>query len=831
MNFNVAKQDYVADLYLEETALSGVVKIAEKVAADIELVSGKRPRIKRELSDASRTVIAVLTVGHSELAKSLPQAKEIEGKREVFSIFFAKDLVPGSDNTLVILGSDKRGTIYGLFTLSEKIGVSPLLYWGDSKPIKKEEISLGQDFVQVSKEPSVKYRGFFINDEWPAFGNWTMKSFGGFNANMYDHVFELLLRLKGNYLWPAMWSSSFSLDGPGLLSAELADEYGVIIGSSHHEPCCRAGEEFKHFKGEDSIYGNEWSFINNKEGITKFWEDGLKRNGKFENLITIGMRGEADSLLLRHDSSLEENINVLRDIITTQHNLMREIINPDITKIPRVFVIYKEVEKFFYGNEHTEGLIDWEELDGVTLMLADDNFQNVRTLPREDLRDRDGGWGMYYHFDYHGAPTSYEWVNSTHLSKVWEQMTMAWEFGVREAWIVNVGDIKPQELPLSYFMALAYDFEKWGTTAPNKCDEFLEDWVAQQFPALGKLEQSEIFYVLDKYTYLNSIRRPEVVKPEVYSIEHYREAERILELVAEIESKCEKLRAIMPSENLDSFIGLVYFPAVASANLIKMSIYAAYSQYFAKLSLPIANTFADKVEAGIKRDNELTDEYHTIADGKWYGMGLSKHFCFESWNDEGWHYPEVARVDIEVPRKTFVETEGYIAINAHNFAESTTFSDDKWIVLENFGKTGTGVKAYPFTKSFAAEEDAPTLTYNIYVTESGEYEVECYTSPSNPVYAGGKLRYAISANDNPFQVVNSVSEDFVGGDYYNRPWSIGVTDNIHKSKNKVNLNKGLNKITYKAVDPAVVLERIIIYRTNNPVKPSYLGPEESLYTN
>ncbi len=255
----------------------------------------------------------------------------------------------------MIAGSDKRGTIYGLFHLSELLGVSPWVYFADVLPVKRDTVILTQAVNTVSKEPSVKYRGFFINDEWPSFGSWTFRHFGGFTAEMYDKVFELLLRLKGNYLWPAMWTSSFSLDGPGMANALLADEYGIVMSNSHHEPCLRHSEEWDLVKGEGSPYGTEWNFDRNKKGLTRYWRDGLRRNGRLENIITMGMRGERDSEILGHAATLKENIDYLKEVISTQNQLIRECVDNNLDQVPRMLALYKEVEAYFYGDDKTEG--------------------------------------------------------------------------------------------------------------------------------------------------------------------------------------------------------------------------------------------------------------------------------------------------------------------------------------------------------------------------------------------------------------------------------------------------------------------------------------------
>ena len=230
-------------------------------------------------------------------------------------------------------------------------------------------------------------------------------------------------------------------------NARLADCYGIVMSNSHHEPCLRHSEEWDLVRGEDSVYGNEWSYLTNREGLIRYWRDGLLRSGKYENIITIGMRGERDSLMLGEDASLEQNISLLKEIITEQRKLIRECVGENE---PEMLALYKEVEAYYYGDETTPGLKDWDGLDGVTLMLCEDNYGNMRTLPTEEMRSHRGGFGMYYHFDYHGSPVSYEWVNSSYLPKIWDQMTMAYDFGVRDIWIVNVGDLKFQEYPLSF---------------------------------------------------------------------------------------------------------------------------------------------------------------------------------------------------------------------------------------------------------------------------------------------------------------------------------------------------------------------------------------------
>lgn len=658
---------------LEQSAFPGVIRVTEKVAHDVELVSGKKPQIlvEKEIPETLKssgedwTIIAA-TKGKSSFLKKLEEAgsaelKELEQKRECYAWIFPEIKNRTKSNLLVIAGSDKRGTIYGLFHLSEMLGVSPFVDWCGLMPPKQEKIELREDMACISKEPSVRYRGFFINDEWPAFGNWCNHNFGGFNAKAYDHVFELLLRLKGNYLWPAMWSARFADDGPDLLNAELADEYGIIMGMSHHEPCLRQGEEYKYLRGKNSVYGDAWNFRTNREGITKFWEDGLKRSGKFENVITVGMRGEADTAIMGKNATLEDNIQLLRDVLKTQKKLIQERVNPDLTKVPRMIALYKEVEEFFYGNEKTKGLMGAEELEDVILMLCDDNYGNLRTLPTEEMRKHAGGYGMYYHLDYHGWPVSYEWINSSYLPKIWEQMSMAYDFGVRELWMVNVGDIATQEFPLSFFLDMAYDFDRWGSRALNCTQEYTRKWVRQQFGSVEEETQDTIADILEQYTKIIHRRRPEALNPETYHPVQEKESSRIFEeeeqLLKKLQDVYETIEKTNP-QNLSAFIALVYYPAFGTMNLVKMQILAGWNHYYANLGAVCANDYGDEVERCMEQDRKAVEMYHQMDQGRWYGMGMSQHIGFTHWNEDECRNPVVMRVIPLKKRSILVAADG-----------------------------------------------------------------------------------------------------------------------------------------------------------------------------
>lgn len=639
---------------IPEECGTGVKKVAGKVAKDVEGTLSFCPEICETAVPAKQAVIAV-TAGSGKLAETLcskiSKLGQVEGKRESYAFIVAKNPVEGIESALVIYGSDKLGTIYGLFHLSELLGVTAMVDWGDCQYVKQDSFILKEEDSFVSKEPSVKYRGFFINDEWPCCGNWATSHFGSFNAKMYDHIFEYLLRMKGNYLWPAMWAENFMLDGPDLESMKLADEYGIYIGMSHHEPCMRSGAEYSKVRGPKSPYGDAWSYVTNKEGILRFWEDGVKRSIGHNVFPTVGMRGENDSKMLGEDSLISDNVRLLKEIITKQREMIHEHLETDGKKVPQLFAVYKEVEDYYFGGGSEEGLRGFKELEDVTLLLCEDNWGNMRALPEAFERNHRGGFGMYFHLDYHGDPVSYEWVSSTELSKIWEQMTEAYEYGVRELWIVNVGDVKFQEFPLNYFMDLAYDFEKWGSLAPNSTKEYTKAWIESVFGSYtSKEEREEIQEVLEGYLKINALRKPESLNDTVYHPAHYLECEKLLSFCGKLEEKNERLWKILEERGMgDAYFSMIYFSAEASFNLLKMHLYSGKNHLYASQGKAVANEYDKLVEACIEKDEALKTQMAEFKEGKWAGMELASHIGFTNWNDEDWRYP--VRHIIRLPKK------------------------------------------------------------------------------------------------------------------------------------------------------------------------------------
>ena len=609
--FELVTADRVATIHYDPADAELVGIAAWLFAEDIERVTDRRPGIVTKLDGVKGPVVLIGTLGQSELIDRLaaehPEFAEIRGDWERFVIKTVTDPFPGIDEALVIAGSDRRGTAYGVFTLSEEIGVSPWYWWADAPVQKREELIIPEKRF-VSRSPSVKYRGIFINDEAPALRGWAEEKFGGFNHLFYEKVFELILRNKGNYLWPAMWlPSAFATDDPENL--RLADAYGIVLSTTHHEPMMRAHAEWAPFGG------GAWNYQTNKEQLQEFWRGGIERRGAAESVVTLGMRGDGDEAM-----SEETAVELLQTIIADQRRIISEVTGKPATATPQVWALYKEVQDYYDQGMRVD--------DDILLLFCDDNWGNVRILPKKTERDYPGGYGMYYHFDFVGGPVSYRWHNVTQIERVWEQLNLTYQWGVKDLWIVNVGDIKPMELPISFFLDFAWDVE--GMRARD-LPAYYVDWAAQQF---GPEHAAEIGEILELYTKYNARRTPEMLSPDTYSLTNYREAERIVAEYRDLLARAEAIYARLPATHRAAFYQLVLSPVALCANLNAMYVAAGKNQLHAEQGRPSANVYADRVKEHFDRDAELTRYFHEeLADGKWNHIMAQTHIGYTSWNN------------------------------------------------------------------------------------------------------------------------------------------------------------------------------------------------------
>ncbi|MBN2163346.1 MAG: glycosyl hydrolase 115 family protein [Pontiellaceae bacterium] len=643
-DFPLVADGIAAELWHDADDHAGVIRAIGDLRMDIERVTDRKPHLSTAKTGCRRPVI-IGTLGRSSLIDALVSNgklndSDLKGKWESFVIATVANPAPGIREALVIAGSDKRGTIYGIYELSEQLGVSPWYWWADVHPKKRKDayVMAGR---YASGEPVVKYRGIFINDEEPCFGPWAREKFGGINSKMYAHMFELILRMRGNYLWPAMWGKAFNEDDP--LNPRLADEYGIVMGTSHHEPMIRAQQEWHNHRSE--LGNGEWNYYTNEDGLKKFWTDGIIRNRAYESIVTIGMRGDGDEEMIK-GGNMDDNVRLLERIVSDQRAILKAYINPDVTQVPQLWALYKEVMEYY---EH-----GMRVPDDVTLLWCDDNWGNIRRLPTPEERRRSGGAGVYYHFDYVGGPRCYKWLNTNPLPKVWEQMNLAYEYDATRIWIVNVGDLKPMELPIEFFLRMA-----WNPAAlqKEKIADFTRQWAAREF---GVNQSEEIADIVSKYLKYAGWRKPELIDPDTFSLINYREAERVSDAWGELVARAESVHENLPDEQKDACFQLVLHPVKAASILVDMYIAAGRNHLYAEQGRAAANTEAARVRALFEQDQLLTDYFHAeLADGKWNHMMSQTHVGYTGWRDpERNVMPDIKDVDVSGAAAFGVAVEG-----------------------------------------------------------------------------------------------------------------------------------------------------------------------------
>ncbi|WP_143873304.1 glycosyl hydrolase 115 family protein [Catenovulum sediminis] len=600
-----------ASIFVAANESKGVLRAAQDLQDDLQAVTGQKLPLINDLTTASGNVIVIATIGQSQLLKQLEQAAKInltaiDNQWDAYQIQLANDISPKIKKALIIAGSNKRGAIYGTYDISEQAGVSPWYYWADI-PVKKSKTLFSQLHKPIVEIPKVKYRGIFLNDEAPALTNWVNKNFGGYNHQFYVNVFELMLRLKANYLWPAMWNNAFADDDRQ--NMVLADEYGIVMGTSHHEPMMRADKEW------DRDGEGEWQYSTNRQNLYQFWQRGVKRNAPYESLYTLGMRGREDSAMQEG-----ENIKLLEQIVADQRRILaKQIKDKNLQDIPQVWCLYKEVQAFYEKGMRVP--------DDVILLWADDNWGNIRRLPTQAEQARSGGAGVYYHFDYVGGPRSYRWINVTPIAKIWEQMNQAYIFNANQIWITNVGDLKPMEYPTEFFLKMAWDPTDFNQ---NNLDAYGIDWATRYF---GSQYAEQINQLVKTYTRHNQRRKPELMSADVYSQIHYNEADRIEQELNEAVALAESLYHKIDKTRQDAFFQLVLHPVKATAIVSKLYFATAKNRLYAMQGRVNANKYATLARTLFAKDAALKAEYDSINQGKWQHFMDQPHIGYNNWNN------------------------------------------------------------------------------------------------------------------------------------------------------------------------------------------------------
>ena len=794
------------EIYMDANDCRGVSYAANALVRDISKVSGSQATI----TSNQKATILVGTIGHSAAIDKLIKQKRIngnllKGKREKFIITVV-------DNQLVIAGSDRRGTIYGIYELSQQMGVSPWYDWADV-PVEHHDSIFVNRGTYSDGEPAVRYRGIFLNDEAPCLTSWVKNTYGtGYGDHrFYQRVFELVLRLRGNMMWPAMWGWAFYADDAE--NEKTADEMGVVMSTSHHEPMARNHQEYARNRKE----WGPWNYQKNKANLQKFFREGIERMKGTEQIITIGMRGDGDEAM-----SAEADTKLMNQIINDQRKIIADVTGRKASETPQVWALYKEVLDYY-----DKGM---KVPDDVTLLLCDDNWGNVRRVPNAQERKHKGGWGLYYHVDYVGAPRNSKMLNVTPVQNPWEQLTLAYENGIDRLWILNVGDLKPMEYPISQFMDMAWNPHKYSV---NNITRHTRDWCAQQFGESQADEAARILNLVCKY---NGRCTPEMLDRNTYSLENG-EWQEVVNQYLQLEADALRQYNSLPAAYHDAYRQIILFPIELMSNLHQMYFAQAQNHALYKQNNPKANIWADECERFFKRDSLICHDYnHKMSGGKWNGMMTQKHIGYTSWNDafEKDTCPELFRITSK-DGVIISENNGVVEIEAPYYSSKTDAAEAKWTEIPFMGKSVSAMTLMPYTKSVKGASitykfkmqvsktsdgkasDGKTSddkAFNGYVT-NGKQKVRIHviTKSTLDYLNKGGLTYGVSLDGaSPVEVnfnkdLNEKPENIYN--IYYPTIATRIVDQVIELELPATAD-GIHTLTLTPNDPAIVFEKIVI---------------------
>ena len=794
-------RDNKVEIYMDANDCKGVSYAANALVKDIIKVSGSKAILTSDagLKDkdaAGKPTILVGTIGHSAAIDQLIRQKRIngnllKGKREKFIITVV-------DGQLVIAGSDRRGTIYGIYELSQQMGVSPWYDWADVPVVHHDSIFVNKG-VYTDGEPAVRYRGIFLNDEAPCLTSWVKNTYGTDYGDhrFYQRVFELVLRLRGNMMWPAMWGWAFYADDPE--NEKTADEMGVVMSTSHHEPMARNHQEYaRNRKG-----WGPWNYQKNKENLQKFFREGIERMKGTEQIVTIGMRGDGDEAM-----SDEADTRLMTNIINDQRKIIADVTGKKASETPQVWALYKEVLDYY-----DKGM---KVPDDVTLLLCDDNWGNVRRVPNAKERKHKGGWGLYYHVDYVGAPRNSKMLNVTPVQNPWEQLTLAYENGIDRLWILNVGDLKPMEYPISQFMDMAWNPHKY---AVNQITNHTRDWCAQQFGEEQADEAARLLNLICKY---NGRCTPEMLDKNTYSLENG-EWQEVVNQYLKIEADALRQYNSLPAAYHDAYRQIILFPIEVMSNLHQMYFAQAMNNQLYEQGNPKANIWADECENRFKRDSLICDEYnHKMAGGKWNGMMTQKHIGYTSWHDgfEKDTCPKLFRVSTSSNETVIAGNDGVVEIEAPYYSSKTDAAEAKWTEIPFMGKSVSAMTLMPYTKSVKGASITYKFKMQVSKTSDGKafngkqkVRIHVITKSTLDYLNKGGLTYGVSLDGaSPVEVnfnkdLNEKPENIYN--IYYPTIATRIVDKVIELELPAS-SDGIHTLTLTPNDPAIVFEKIVI---------------------
>lgn len=836
-DFPLVHKTRAAEIFVADDDFKVAKIAADEFAADVEMISGVKPTVRSAAENLAGNIVIIGTLGKNALVESLIKSQKLDasklaGRRESFLFEIVENPFPNVTAALLIVGSDRRGTAFGAFEMSQKIGVSPWVWWADVAPERRAELIISNGRF-VSNEPSVKYRGIFLNDEDWGLQPWAARSFepetGDIGPKTYARVFELLLRLKANACWSAMHevTKPFNfIDG----NAQTADDYAILMGSSHAEPMLRNNV------GEWKDDKTKYNFVTNEAGVTNYWEERLKTNGKFENIYTLGMRGIHDSPI-QGTRDQAERIPVLEKIIAAQRNLLAKYVDRRVENIPQIFCPYKEVLA-----DYRAGL---RVPDDVTIVFPDDNFGYIRYFPSAEEQKRPGGFGVYYHISYLGRPLSYLWLNTTPPALIFEEMSKAYANGMREFWMLNVGDIKPAEIGIEFFMQMAYDAGRWNV---KNQDQFLKSWARREF---GARFSTDIADIMDKYYRLGFARKPEHLQwylpketPRRSDLSEDEISFRLQDYY-NLRLRAEAIGALIAPAKKDAYYELVLYPVRMAAAANERFFNAELAGIYKVQNRAGAIDYARRSIAANKEIESETRYFNEmLAGGKWRYM-MSPEMNAGQWTSMRATVPALSEKDFEaVPNEPdtdvrthewlapgklakikngFAEWEGVVSMEAENFTRSGARNGFGWERVRGLGKTGDSVTVFPPTaRTFANfAKDAPRLEYRFEIKRAGEFNADFYLIPTQPLVPGGGLRFAVSVDDEAPQII-AVDEDT---EVSSAAWAQHILNQTSAGKSKFKLTEGIHVLKIFAVDTGVVLDKIVL--SSHSLPTSYFAPRET----
>jgi hypothetical protein len=821
-NFPLIQNGIPGKILMDQNDDSAVKIAVANLQKDFERVSGQQAGLMFQPQSKRLIIIGSLDSQYiRQLIKNGKiEEKDLKGKNEKYIMTVVSNPVAGVEEALVIAGSDRRGTVYGTYELSEQIGVSPWYDWADV-PVKKQQNLSIQKGKYTAGEPAVKYRGIFLNDEAPCLTTWVQNTYGTKYGDhrFYARVFELMLRLRANYLWPAMWSWSFYADDAE--NSDTANKMGIIIGTSHHEPMARNHQEWVRKRKENG----EWDYRTNQKKIDQFFREGIQRAAKTEDLITIGMRGDGDTpmggkegedhKLIPNDT---DNIRLLENIIRNQRKIIKEVTGKPADKTPQMWALYKEVQKYY-----DQGL---KPPDDVIILLSDDNWGDLRRLPRGKEKNHPGGWGMYYHVDYVGAPRNSKTINVSPIQNIWEQTQLAYDYGVDKIWIVNVGDLKPMEYPISLFLNMAWNPQSY--TNENLL-QHTRDFCAQQF---GDDQAGEAARIINLYSKYNGRVTPEMLDAGTYNIESG-EWKQVSDEYLKLEAQALRQYVSLSPEYKDAYKQLILYPVQMMANLYEMYYAQAMNHKLYRENNPAANSWADLVEKTFKRDAELSYDYnHVMSGGKWNGMMIQKKIGYTSWNDNFPKdiLPQIHRIETGKTSGGYIfnSKDQVIVIEAEHYFETKNSPSASWTTIPYMGRTLSGVALMPYSKGVTGA----SLSYKMNIPKDvKKVKVHVVVKSTLAFHDPKGHRYGVGFSGTEEKTVNfnqNLNED--PSNIYSVFYPTVARRIVH-SEVELPLPEtadGQQTLIIKPLDPGIVFEKIIV--DFGGYEKTYLFMDESPFT-